>query len=359
MARDRHLFPGGNTPDGFNSYYQYILPQDKARHIFCIKGGPGVGKSTFMKKIGEAMGERGLAAEYLHCSSDPGSLDGLVLPELAVAFIDGTAPHVVDPKNPGAVDEIINLGQYWDLERVKEHRRDIMDDNAELGKRFARVYRYLGAAKRLYDDAAVLHDECTAQTAADNELEALLPLFEGRRLGSGLGRERRMFASAITPAGVVNYLDGLLSGYARVYAVEGAGTQPALFLRRVADEALRRGLDAEVFYCPMEPGLKPEHVLIPALSAAFTWVNRWHTALKPEYARIDFSQYIDSQALAKRSEALLFANEQFSLLLRKAVATLAGIKALHDHMETFYIPSMDFEAITKLREGVIQRILTL
>lgn len=358
MARDRHLFPGGNTPEGFYSYYQYILPQDKASHIFCIKGGPGVGKSTFMKKIGAAAGERGLAAEYLHCSSDPGSLDGLVLPELAVAFIDGTAPHVVDPKNPGAVDEIINLGEYWDLNHIKEHRQDIMADNAELGKRFARVYRYLGAAKRLYDDVNVIYDECADQTAAECELEAVMPLFDGSRRGSALGRERRMFASAVTPAGVINYLDSLLDGYERVVAVEGAGTQPAVYLRRVADEALRRGLDAEVFYCPMEPGIKPEHVLIPALNTAFTRVNRWHTALKPEYTRVDFDKYVDSRAFGRRSEALSFANEQFSLLVRKAVDALAGIKALHDHMETFYIPNMDFDAITKLRECIVQSVLT-
>ena len=44
------IFPGNNTPEGFFSYYEYILSQREADKIICIKGGPGTGKSTFFKK---------------------------------------------------------------------------------------------------------------------------------------------------------------------------------------------------------------------------------------------------------------------------------------------------------------------
>ena len=52
MAIERHIYPGGNTPKGFFSYYSYILGQREANKIVCIKGGPGVGKSSFIRKIG-------------------------------------------------------------------------------------------------------------------------------------------------------------------------------------------------------------------------------------------------------------------------------------------------------------------
>ena len=108
----RNIYPGGNTPRGFYSYYNYILPQRKAEKIYCIKGGPGSGKSTLMKKTGEYFLEKGEDVDYLWCSSDPDSLDGILLPDRGVAVIDGTAPHVTDPVNPGAVDKIINLGMF-------------------------------------------------------------------------------------------------------------------------------------------------------------------------------------------------------------------------------------------------------
>ena len=40
-GRIRHMFPGGNTPLGFYSFYDYILPQKQAERIIIIKGGPG------------------------------------------------------------------------------------------------------------------------------------------------------------------------------------------------------------------------------------------------------------------------------------------------------------------------------
>lgn len=92
----KRVFPGGNTSYGFHSFYDYIIGPDATR-ILVIKGGPGVGKSTFMKSIGEAMLERGYDVEFLHCSSDNSSLDGVVIPAIKVALVDGTAPHSVVP----------------------------------------------------------------------------------------------------------------------------------------------------------------------------------------------------------------------------------------------------------------------
>lgn len=91
----KNLFPGGNTSKGFYSFYRYILKQNEARRIFCIKGGPGTGKSSLMKKIGSYFYDKGYDIEYHHCSSDNNSLDGVVIKPLNVALLDGTAPHVV------------------------------------------------------------------------------------------------------------------------------------------------------------------------------------------------------------------------------------------------------------------------
>ncbi|HHV61803.1 MAG TPA: ATPase [Firmicutes bacterium] len=88
----KKVFPGGNTPQGFYSFYDQIITPNATR-ILIIKGGPGVGKSTFMRKIAEEMVDRGYDVELHHCSSDNGSLDGVVIPSIGVALIDGTAPH--------------------------------------------------------------------------------------------------------------------------------------------------------------------------------------------------------------------------------------------------------------------------
>lgn len=93
VGKIKRVFPGGNTSEGFYSYYNYIIEED-ANRIFVVKGGPGTGKSSMMKKVAKEMLDRGYDVEYHHCSSDNNSIDGIVIPQLRVAMIDGTAPHV-------------------------------------------------------------------------------------------------------------------------------------------------------------------------------------------------------------------------------------------------------------------------
>ena len=92
-----HFFAGSNTARGFYSCFENILPADMRRRMFFIKGGPGVGKSTLMRRVGAYAEEKGLKAIYFHCSSDPDSLDGVCLPERGIGLMDATAPHVYDP----------------------------------------------------------------------------------------------------------------------------------------------------------------------------------------------------------------------------------------------------------------------
>ena len=65
----RKMFPGSNSAYGFYSFYDQII-EDNATRIFVIKGGPGVGKSTFMKNIARELIERGCNAEFHCCSAD-------------------------------------------------------------------------------------------------------------------------------------------------------------------------------------------------------------------------------------------------------------------------------------------------
>lgn len=93
MARITNFFAGANSGEGFQNLFSEIIDLEKAKDMIVLKGGPGVGKNTFMREIGRSMEEAGTEVEYLWCSGDPGSLDGVVLPELGCAVVDGTAPH--------------------------------------------------------------------------------------------------------------------------------------------------------------------------------------------------------------------------------------------------------------------------
>jgi hypothetical protein len=354
----RDFFPGGNTSLGFFSYYDQIIAPDATR-IFIVKGGPGVGKSSFMKEIAKALNEQGFEVELHHCSSDPDSLDGVVFPQIGVALIDGTSPHVVDPRNPGAVDEILHLGDYWDEQGMRRGKTEILALNREVGRLFRRAYQYLKAAKAIHDDQEAIYNEALDRGLA-NEITADLMevIFEGRPVTRRFGRIRKLFISAITPKGFLNFLDGLMETVAMIYAIQGPpGSGKATLLAKLAAAAGERGIDCEAFYCAFDP-YKIEHLVIPALGIGVT------TAVKPHRidihkatSVIDMGKCIDLVMIAPRGAMIEADRRLVETILEQAIESIAQAKSVHDEMEQYYIPNMNFTAIGELRLRTIERIL--
>ena len=97
MAQVTNFFVGANSGEGFRNLFAEMVDLEHTFDFMVLKGGPGVGKNTFMREIGRVMEEAGTRVEYLWCSGDPDSLDGVVLPELRCAVADGTSPHGTAP----------------------------------------------------------------------------------------------------------------------------------------------------------------------------------------------------------------------------------------------------------------------
>lgn len=355
----RHFFPGGNTPRGFFSYYNYIISHD-ANRIFVLKGGPGTGKSTFMRKIGEALLSRGYDVEYHHCSSDNNSLDGVVIPKLGIALIDGTAPHIVDPQNPGCIDEILHLGDYWDAKGIAAHRTAIRSCNMEISKCYQRGYRMLKAAKLIYDDLAAVYTEVLNIEKANKAADELIEGIFDNQIKTGSGKTRKLFASAITPDGPVNFLASTVWNVGKCYVVSGSpGTGKSTILQKIINTAISKGLDIEIFYCPLDPD-KPEHVVIPALNTAVTTSIFPHLFNFDEIAPVavlNMNDCLNVNIVDKHTDMINYDQHLFRELWEKTIECINKSKQLHDQLETYYIPHMNFQGIQRLWEKTLARIL--
>ena len=93
MAKSTNFFVGANSGEGFRNLFPEMVDIEDTYDLMILKGGPGVGKNTFMREVAQAMEAAGTPVERLWCSGDPDSLDGVVLPELRCAVVDGTSPH--------------------------------------------------------------------------------------------------------------------------------------------------------------------------------------------------------------------------------------------------------------------------
>lgn len=356
--RVKKVFPGNNTAQGFYSFYEYIIGPE-ARRILIVKGGPGVGKSTFMRKTADALLERGYDAELHYCSSDPGSLDAVVFPQIGVALIDGTAPHVIDPRNPGAVDEILHLGDFWDEPAMRAKRQKIQEVNREVGRLFERAYRFLRAARAVYDDIEAANMEGMNFGLANKIADHLLrEIFTGIHVSPLAGRQRHLFASANTPAGVVHHLPTIIGPMKHRYIVEGEpGTGKSSLLHKLATAALERGYFVEMYHCALNPN-KIEHVIVPGMSLALTKSIEPHvTRPGPRDRVVDLNECLNPAVAAKHAELLRDNHVLYTQLLNRAFGFLAGAKHAHDVLEGYYVPNMDFRGIDALWERTLERIL--
>ncbi len=141
-------FAAANTYNGFKSYFDDVFRSRDYERIFVLKGGPGTGKSSFMRRASALGYEKGCRVEEIYCSSDPNSLDGVIIESNGkmIAILDGTAPHQRDAKIPGAIDELINLGEAWDSTWLSVSREKILELSDEKSSAYKTAYSYLSVA---------------------------------------------------------------------------------------------------------------------------------------------------------------------------------------------------------------------
>lgn len=369
MSITRHYFPGNNTPEGFFSYYGYILGQREAEKIICIKGGPGTGKSTFMEKVGQRLADSGENIDFLHCSADENSLDGIVVVDKKIAFIDGTSPHVIDPITPGAVDSIINFGEFWNDKKIADYKEDIITYNEECSRWYKLAYNYLAAAKCVYNNLSAVNEE-GIEISEIYKLAADIIAREYKQYDISIkaGNIKRFFATAITPNGTVSYVKSLLGKMKKIYLInvpEGYGNTS--FMNILLDGAVYRGFDVECHYCPMDPSRKIEHMLIPQLDLAFVTTNKWHD-LEPweiaedeedsrEIIMVDISDYQSAYFSEKNAGILGRLSKLYAGLIDESITALSRAKENHDLVEKMYVRNMNFEKIDALVEKTIEGII--
>ncbi|MGL5351725.1 MAG: PRK06851 family protein [Clostridium sp.] len=351
--KERHLFPGGNSSKGFFSFYKYIISQEDASRILCMKGGPGTGKSHLMKKIGSHFAAKNYTIEYHHCSSDNNSLDAVVIKELKLAIIDGTSPHMVDPIHPGAVDEILNMGEALDMDALLLDKSKIMEVQKEISKNFNRAYLYLAAAKSIHDDWSNLNSESVNINKISTVAESINEeIFNSQKYGHG--QERHLFCTAFTPNGIVSFTEDLVANLSNKFILcGGPGLCKTEILKKIGATAQRKGYFVEYMHDPFIPD-RIEHILIPELSSCVLTTN--------EISQISFTgktfnltDFCNKDIIASNKAEVDACINTFYDLIEKAISLIKKAHEIHDDLESFYISKMNFNIANDIFNKVVAK----
>ncbi len=249
------------------------------------------------------------------------------------------------------------MGDFWNEDGVKANREGIIQTNKEVGKLFARAYRYIKAAAAIYEDTSVINSWAIDRRGVNAEAKAIINnLFGNFEVANKEGKQRKLFASAITPDGYKNYLNSILTTKT-IYSIMGEhGTGTEALLEKILRASVEAGYNTECYYCALFPE-KLEHIVIPGLEVSFTTVNDYHAGAAKDSIEVNLNKYLDSNLINNYKETIEYNKSQFDDLMNKAIETIGRAKKLHDYMESFYIPNMDFEAVQRCLESTMARIL--
>ena len=340
MSVTKRYFLAANGFSGFRSRFDSMLSNKSINKLYIIKGGSGVGKSTLMRSVSAHFADSGYCVEEIPCSSDPASLDGVVIKSECgdVVLIDGTSPHEYDMRYPMARDHIVDLSKHLDENALKSKKEEIVSLVEKKKKAYENAYKYLHLAGECYK---ILHNVID-RYINDEQLEQLAESLFGKRICDKCEVESHLYSS-FSKSGIVT-LDTAADKCERTYYFESGYKAQALF-SRLATKISKRAGSIELFSSPFSDDIIDGFCVNN--EAVFKSSDLLPT-YKPE-CYIDDMEENDLSSL-RESEKML------ELAISAAKDALAQASVSHFALEEIYGEAMDFEKNTRLCKKLIEKI---
>lgn len=349
---NREFYLGANTSNGFVSLYNQIAPRDKLKKVFVIKGGPGTGKSTIMRKIGEEFSKR-YEIEFGRCSSDPDSLDAVYIKDLGVVVLDGTPPHPFEPKFPGALESIVNLYPFWNEKSLENLRSEIERAWGKCSACHEKACKYLSVAGIISNTNFSLVEDAFLKEKAEKFVERIVRTKIKSTQKTGVETVR--FLSAVTPKGV-NILN--VSGYDDVYIIEDEYKKVSSYiLNKLRCELVEKGHDFITCYSVISPFQLVEHIFAPKLKLAFLSSDSLQkVSFNGEHTVIRAKRFLDESIMKGDKQKLKFNNAVKKEMINAAVKMMREAKVNHDELEKLYVKNVDFNNMEELTNNLMNKI---
>ena len=328
---------GANTPQGFCSHYDSLLHDSRIRRLYLLKGGPGCGKSTLMRHVSAAAQKKGYAVEEIPCSSDPSSLDGLIVPDAGLALADGTAPHVLEPPLCGLGAQYLDLGRFYNPDVMLLHKKALLEAQQKNKACYPLCYLALQAAEAASELLCQLAADAVPTSLLTEALQTIVPTKPPELPTAGVQRSR--FLSAFTPEGI----RCLTPQAAKIVHIRDSFGLSALLMEDLLRSFRDLGHSVIAAYDPLRPA-QLQAILLPSLDTAYLVSSR----LFPFASQADWDLDLDAlvfRRLHNRSEQRLHVAEQLrNEAVEEALHYLHAAKRHHDALEAACRPAVDFAA---------------
>lgn len=335
--KTQKYFAAANGYSGFRSYFKSVFNPTEYLRLFILKGGPGTGKNTLMKEVHDKLASSVNSSELIYCSSDTSSLDGVILKseEGCVALIDGTAPHSCDPIYPGCIDEIVNLGEFWNSDKLSEDREKITTISKNKSMAYDRAYTFLklaGECERSIDE--IVYDSYNAK----EEISEIHPQISSTRLIDAFGKDGPF------------ELDTLYGIAKKSISVVGIWGCEQLYFKSLISMYSNNDVVIYPFALSSE---KIKAVYIKSEDTAYI-----AGSLNPTSCTdiLDISDLLDYKKIKENEPYLQRLSATKESLLWNSIDAFKEASKSHFQLEEIYKSNMDFSSLSSIKDVLINKI---
>ncbi len=382
-----NYFLGVLSPAGYAGYHGSEL-LNYSKDVVLLKGTPGCGKSTLIKKVAQYFTDENCTVECIHCALSPNSLDGVICDKYNFIMLDATAPHEIEPKYPVAYEKIMPLYYCLNAGKISAHRKEIIAKYKEKAVLYERSLRYMAASASLLSDTSrtaltftnlakasdfaktlcrvYLPLRKNLQSEAENSCAQNKPINEKQSTlqeqTQKSPKEKKRFLSALTGDGIVYYASTIEKLANKIIVLnDDYACASKHILEIMRKDALSKGYEVISCYCSLFAHDKIEHLILPELSLAISTSNSHHKAKfskeNNEYVRnIHCERFTNKQSLQLRKKRLHFNKKASCELLQKACEFLKDVQVCHSEIEQYYINAADFSVQGRAYNKIIAQL---
>lgn len=342
MPNTYHYFASVNGYNGFVPLLDYVFAEDDT--VYVLKGGAGNGKSTFMKQVGAHFEQIGDTVEYFHCAADPQSIDGIRAADRKLAIVDGTAPHIIEPKISGCSGAYIDFSRFCDMSHGKKIREELENIEYIRKQETQRAYALLCAAGKLRENMfeSAYNENCFNTVRRRAEGIAAREFKTKGKNGTAIIRA----LSAFTYEGNTSFLKSAVEEYEKIYYIDNRFGLGKILLNRLIECAENSGEYVIKCISPMDMR-EYQALLLPKKGTAFI-------------CGCDFDAF-DNVYRHIRLDSLIKPNLSYVKRIRKIYSDtlelarfhLENAKKLHDDLENKLRAGVDYNALCAYTENIV------
>ena len=348
LHMQRSYFLGGSSAEGFETAF---WKQHSDSYGFYLKGGPGTGKSTLMKKLAAAFPDENISV--YHCASDPHSLDAIVFEDRNVFVADATAPHESSTPLPYITGELVDLAAGLRTEKLKEYQDGIRNLYQANQNEHRKARKGLLGITAMLDTIA----ETGEKALIPNKLSGYAARLTKRIIKQKRGQKRSPEirpCCAVTPLGKMTLLP---DEYEWILLHDDALAASQALLKQMSEIAASTGEICEITQSLTQSSRPVTHLLFPQIKLAIISEQAITLSeLKKPILTVNMQRFYQSDLLKQQKSILRFCSKTASVLEQETVSILAKALRIHDELEAGYIRALNKAFLDKKASELTKKI---